>query len=75
MFGSVLRDDFDYDSDIDVLVEFEAEYTPDFFKLYQMEQELSKLFDGHSIDLVTYRALNPRLREQIERAAVIRYER
>jgi hypothetical protein len=40
-FGSVLRDDFRPESDVDVLVEFAPGTTVGFFKLYDLEQELS----------------------------------
>jgi len=40
MFGSVLRDDFDLDSDVDVLVQFEERHTPG-WELFELEQELS----------------------------------
>ncbi len=51
LFGSVVRDDFGPESDIDVLVEFEEGHTPglDFFL---MEAELSKLLD-RKVDLQT----------------------
>lgn len=53
LFGSVLRDDFTEDSDIDFLVEFNPNYVPTFFKLSEMERELSKLFNDRKIDLRT----------------------
>ncbi len=65
LFGSVLRDDFTPTSDIDVLVEFEPGLTPGFFKLHQIQEELSDLFDKRSIDLVTSRFLNQRIRERV----------
>jgi len=43
LFGSVLRDDFGSESDIDVLVEFEPGAGVGFFELYDMEKELSRL--------------------------------
>jgi len=45
LFGSVLRDDFGPDSDIDVLVEFEPGCTPG-LSIVDIEEELSSLFDG-----------------------------
>ena len=39
-FGSVLRDDFGPDSDVDVLLEFEPGHEPGFFALFDIEQEL-----------------------------------
>ena len=74
LFGSVLRDDFRPDSDIDVLVDFEPGHVPDFFRLYDMEQELSALFGGHLVDLVTYNALNYRLRASVLASAQVQYE-
>ena len=52
-FGSFLSDSFRQDSDIDLLVEFEEEYVPGFFRLFQMEEELSSFFRGHKVDLRT----------------------
>ena len=47
LFGSVLRDDFT--PAIDILVEFETGFTPGFFKLHQIQEELSDLFDSRTI--------------------------
>lgn len=51
-FGSVVRDDFRSDSDIDVMVQFHPEAHPTFASLDQMEEELEKMFH-RDIDLVT----------------------
>jgi len=48
-FGSVLRDDFNNNSDVDVLVEFYNQANIGLFELYDMEQELSKLFGGRKL--------------------------
>jgi len=48
-FGSVLRDDFNDNSDVDVLVEFYNQANIGLFELYDMEQELSKLFGGRKL--------------------------
>lgn len=53
LFGSVLRNDFTKNSDIDFLVKFNSNYIPTFLKLSAMERELSKLFNGRKIDLRT----------------------
>jgi len=74
LFGSVLRQEFSPTSDIDVLVEFDDGHTPDFFRLYELEQALSTLFGGHAIDLVTYQALNPLLSPHILAQAQVIYE-
>jgi len=52
LFGSVLRDDFRPDSDIDVMVEFYPEAHPTFSSLDQMEAELKSIFH-RDVDLVT----------------------
>jgi predicted nucleotidyltransferase len=51
LFGSVLRDDFRSDSDIDVLVTFSPEARWSLFDLVKMENELSQIFD-REVDLV-----------------------
>lgn len=53
LFGSVLRDDFRPDSDVDVLVEFEPGHVPGFFRLASMERDLSALLGGRKVDLRT----------------------
>ena len=51
LFGSVLRDDFGPDSDIDVLVRFRPGQYPSLFGLYDMESDLAELV-GRRVDLV-----------------------
>lgn len=51
LFGSVLRDDFGPDSDIDVLVKFSPDTKLTFLALDQMEEELSGIL-GRSVDLI-----------------------
>jgi predicted nucleotidyltransferase len=51
LFGSVLRDDFRPDSDIDVLVRFAPQARHSVFDRMRMEAELAKLF-GRKVDLV-----------------------
>lgn len=51
LFGSVLRDDFRPDSDVDVLVDFEPGTDRDYERLQSMKEELERLF-GRSVDLV-----------------------
>lgn len=65
LFGSVLREDFRRDSDVDVLVEFDPDHVPGFPRLYDREQHLSRLLGGAHIDLVTEKFLNRRIRERI----------
>ncbi len=72
-FGSVLRDDFRPDSDVDVLVEFAPDHVPGFLGLALMEEELSRLLGGRTVDLVTPKSLNARIRERVLDAAEVRY--
>lgn len=56
LFGSVLRDDFGPDSDVDVLVAFAPDAAHSLFDLVRMEDELRSVF-GRDVDLVTRRAV------------------
>ncbi len=75
LFGSVLRDDFRPDSDVDVLVEFEPDYHIGFFGLYDVEQELSKLFGGRQIDMGNPKFLNRWIRDKVLAEAEVQYEK
>ncbi len=68
LFGSVLRDDFNADSDVDVLVEFQPDHIPG-LNFVSMERELSGLLQGRRVDMVTPKFLNVRIREQVLREA------
>ncbi len=76
LFGSVLRDDFTSESDVDVLVEFAPGKTPG-LAFIAIQDELSEIF-GQRVDLHTFsgieRSRNWLLREEILRTAEIRYE-
>lgn len=67
-FGSVLRDDFRPDSDVDVLVEFEPDHVPG-FRVYDIEQELSQLCGGRRIDMANPKYLNRWLKDEVLRTA------
>lgn len=65
LFGSVLRDSFRPDSDIDVLVTFEPDAPWSLWDLSRMRGELEALF-GRSVDLVEKKGLrNPFRRQSI----------
>ncbi|MBE2268543.1 MAG: nucleotidyltransferase domain-containing protein [Anaerolinea sp.] len=73
LFGSVLRDDFDEDSDIDVLVEFEPDVNLglDFFTIqFELEDML-----GRRIDFATPEMLKRYVRRRILDSAQVVYER
>ncbi len=65
LFGSVLRDDFGPESDVDVLVEFEPDTKVGFFKLYDLEQELSGLLGGRRVEMNTPRSLSKYFRDRV----------
>jgi len=73
-FGSVLRNDFGPDSDVDVLVEFLPDHTPGYFSLFDMETELSALLGGRKADIRTSRDLSRYFRDQVIREASVQYE-
>ena len=56
LFGSVLRDDFGPDSDVDVLVSFGESARHTLFDLDDMEHELKEIF-GRKVDLVSRRGI------------------
>lgn len=64
LFGSVLRDDFGPNSDVDVLVEFEPGHVPG-LRFVSIERELSGILGGRRVDMVTPKILNPRIRDQV----------
>ncbi len=75
LFGSVIRDDFSQESDIDVLVDFEPGGTPG-IEFVSMTSELSDLL-GRPVDVLTRsaveRSLNPIRREMILGSAEVVY--
>jgi uncharacterized protein len=73
LFGSVLREDFRPDSDIDVLVEFEPGQTPG-WNIVLMQDELAALL-GREVDFITYGGLKGSFREKVLRTAQVLYER
>jgi hypothetical protein len=75
LFGSILRDDFSAESDIDFLVEFQKGYIPTFLILAQMEDELSPLLQGRKIDLRTPAEISHHFRDRIMAEARVEYER
>jgi predicted nucleotidyltransferase len=73
LFGSVLREDFSPESDIDILVEFLPEAKVTYFDLAQMERELSQMFNGRQIDLRTPAELSPYFRQDVLETALVQY--
>ena len=73
LFGSVLRDDFRPDSDIDVLVEFEPGKVPGLLRLARMERELSAIFGDRPVDIRTAEDLSTYFRHEVVESAEIQY--
>lgn len=71
LFGSVLRDDFGPESDIDVLVEFEPGHVPG-FAFIALETELSEILK-RKVDLNTPNSLNHLFRNRVLREAEAQY--
>ena len=71
LFGSVLRDDFGPDSDIDVLVEFEPGHYPG-LAFFGMESELSEIF-GRKVELHTPNFLSRYFRDRVLKEAEMQY--
>jgi predicted nucleotidyltransferase len=72
-FGSVLRDDFTPESDVDVLVEFEPGTRVGLIGFAGIENELSLLI-GRKVDLNTAECLSPYFRDEVLRDAEAAYE-
>lgn len=72
LFGSVLRDDFGPDSDVDVLVEFLPGAPRSLFRLVAMEEELTAIF-GRQADMRTPDELSRFFRDKILATAVVQY--
>ena len=73
LFGSVLRDDFRPDSDVDVLVEFEPGTRVGLMGLAGMEIELGELL-GRQIDLNTPGCLSKYFRDEVLAEAEVQYD-
>jgi len=69
LFGSVLREDFTADSDVDVLVSFQAEAKWTLFDLASMREELKAIF-GREVDLLTRGGLEAS-RNYLRREAIL----
>lgn len=74
LFGSVLRDDFRPDSDVDVLVEFEPDAGPTLLDLAALQRQLAQAF-GRNVDLGTPGSLSPYIRDTVLQTAQVVYER
>lgn len=74
LFGSILRDDFRPDSDVDILIEFPPGRTPSLIRLGGMQVELSQLI-GRTVDLKTPGFLSRYFRDDVLHSAQVQYAR
>ena len=72
LFGSVLRDDFGPESDVDVLVEFEPGHVPG-LAFFDMEAELAHII-GRQVDLNTPQFLSRYFRDTVLEEAEVLYD-
>ena len=72
VFGSVLRDDFGPESDVDVLVEFEEGHVPG-LAFFTIQEELSQLF-GRRVDLGTRKSLSRWIKTRVLNEAMVLYD-
>lgn len=73
LFGSVLRDDFGPNSDVDILYEFEEDHVPG-WEVADIIDELSVVFGGRKVDFVPFKYINRWLRDRILSEAQMMYE-
>jgi predicted nucleotidyltransferase len=71
LFGSVLRDDFTPESDVDVLVEFEPGFVPG-LRFFSLEEEFSTIL-GRKVDLNTPGFLSRYFRDKVLKEAETQY--
>ena len=71
VFGSVLRDDFGPDSDVDILVEFEKGCEPG-FGFFGIQEELCELL-GRKVELHTPNFLSRYFRDEVLKTAQVQY--
>ena len=72
-FGSVLRDDFRPDSDVDVLVDLDYSVPIGLFQMARMERQLSEMI-GRKVDLRTPEDLSDYFRDEVISEAEVLYE-
>ena len=72
LFGSVLRDDFRPDSDVDVLVEFQAGVRVGYLAIARMARELADMM-GRAVDMRTPAELHPAFRDEVMKEALTEY--
>jgi len=74
LFGSVLRDNFRADSDIDIIVEFMPGTRVGMLAMARIERELSQIFEGRKVDLRTPAELSRYFRDDVLQKAEVCYD-
>ena len=74
LFGSVLTNRFSEASDIDILVQFRPQERVGFFRLADLETQLSSLRGGRKVDLRTPMDLSRHFRDEVLRNALVLYD-
>jgi len=72
LFGSILREDFGPESDVDVLVEFEPGHTPG-LAFFRMQEELAGIL-GKKVDLNTPQCLSKYYRDEVLTEAEVQFD-
>jgi len=67
IFGSFAKNEASKDSDIDLLIETDKNFT--LLKMIQLEDEISKL-TNRKVDIVEYSAIKPSIRNEVLRSSV-----
>jgi predicted nucleotidyltransferase len=72
LFGSALRGDFNAESDVDLLVEFDPNVSVGFVTLARMQRELAAVF-RRPVDLIPKSGLKPLIRQEVLSKAEVIY--
>jgi hypothetical protein len=72
LYGSILRDDFRSDSDVDFLVEFQPGVRVGYLAIARMQRELAGVL-GRRVDLRTPAELHPAFRDEVMKEALTEY--
>jgi len=75
IFGSVVSGEARPDSDVDVLVEYDSEFSPTFFAMTDLSEALRPIFGGREVDLVIPEELHWLIRDDVLKSARVIYER
>lgn len=70
VFGSATRNDFREESDIDLVVRFAPGQRVGFVRLLSIQDRLSEIFEGRSVDMYTLQEIHPVIRDQVRKQMV-----